>query len=455
MLAALLGVGPASAGYSRALVEVSMPAWSADGSQVAWTQQRAGWRRPGIVVARANGRERRLVVPEAAAPHWSPDGRHLAYLGVDPLAVGLLWIADADGTNPKLVATTASAAAWSADGRELYFDERGVTCEQLTAVDADNPAVSRVVTHGSDPMISPDGTKLAYLTSPNPPNCSGGFGLLTVADTDGSDARVVSSTPVYHASWAPDGHALAADVVYGFQGSQIEMIAADGSSQRPIAFGNNAAWSPDGTMIGFMTAGQGRQFPNNRPQLALYDVATGVLRTNLLSGADVYRGGPVWSPDSRQIALARALERGDDGVSVSNRFVTAQVAVMVVPVERPRSAHRISVAPCEFVAPLCTLAGGPTGDRLRGTSRRDVVWGYGGPDQIVGGRGSDELHGGSGDDVLNPGPGSDFVAAGADDDIVLARDGERDSVYCGSGYDIVIADAVDVVDWSCDRILRP
>jgi hypothetical protein len=54
---------------------------------------------------------------------------------------------------------------------------------------------------------------------------------------------------------------------------------------------------------------------------------------------------------------------------------------------------------------------------------------------------------------LNGGPGSDFIAAGTGIDVVLARDGARDLVYCGGGYDVV-ADAFDRVDASCERVVR-
>jgi Ca2+-binding RTX toxin-like protein len=65
----------------------------------------------------------------------------------------------------------------------------------------------------------------------------------------------------------------------------------------------------------------------------------------------------------------------------------------------------------------------------------------------------DDLHGGSGNDLLNGGPGSDFIAAGPGIDVVRARDGARDLVYCGGGYDVVLADAFDRVDASCERVV--
>jgi hypothetical protein len=78
----------------------------------------------------------------------------------------------------------------------------------------------------------------------------------------------------------------------------------------------------------------------------------------------------------------------------------------------------------------CTITGTPGADRLRGTSRDDVicagegddrvearsgddaVFGDGGEDRVDGGAGDDTLYGGDGRDRLDGGPGWDVVSAG-------------------------------------------
>ncbi|MEK6250888.1 MAG: hypothetical protein AABM43_02895 [Actinomycetota bacterium] len=109
----------------------------------------------------------------------------------------------------------------------------------------------------------------------------------------------------------------------------------------------------------------------------------------------------------------------------------------------------------------------------------DLLRGYFGHDLVRGGDGNDELHGGPGNDVEYAGPGVDTVFGGRGNDVisalaqvdvsqpgvdtvharrgndmVLVRDGEADQVFCGSGFDTVIADQQDVVARSCERVLR-
>lgn len=106
------------------------------------------------------------------------------------------------------------------------------------------------------------------------------------------------------------------------------------------------------------------------------------------------------------------------------------------------------------------LTGHGGADRLRGGD---------GADRIDGGAGDDALDGGFGDDVIVGGPGRDTISAdlaGGDcgpawcklpygNDRVEARDGEADSIACGAGSDVVVADAADVVAPDCEQVQRP
>jgi hypothetical protein len=46
------------------------------------------------------------------------------------------------------------------------------------------------------------------------------------------------------------------------------------------------------------------------------------------------------------------------------------------------------------------------------------------------------------------------VHGGAGDDTFHVRDGEQDIVDCGDGNDTVQADFADVVDTSCEKVIR-
>ena len=68
--------------------------------------------------------------------------------------------------------------------------------------------------------------------------------------------------------------------------------------------------------------------------------------------------------------------------------------------------------------------------------------------------GDDVLSGGEGADRLYGGLGRDRIQAGAGGDRIGTRDGVADRVVCGRGKDVVLADSLDAVDGSCERITR-
>jgi Ca2+-binding RTX toxin-like protein len=98
------------------------------------------------------------------------------------------------------------------------------------------------------------------------------------------------------------------------------------------------------------------------------------------------------------------------------------------------------------------LHGGPGNDTLVGDV--PLVGDLVSRDRLWGGRGDDTLRGGDGNDRIHGGRGRDTIAAQAGNDRIFARDGERDVIDCGPGFDRVRADGADVVDTSCERVRR-
>jgi Ca2+-binding RTX toxin-like protein len=82
------------------------------------------------------------------------------------------------------------------------------------------------------------------------------------------------------------------------------------------------------------------------------------------------------------------------------------------------------------------VAGTRFDDSLTGNGVANELEGDEGDDQLTGLGGNDELFGDEGDDILNPG---------------ASPDGSRDFVFCGSGFDVALADPLDAVDPSCER----
>jgi Ca2+-binding RTX toxin-like protein len=104
-----------------------------------------------------------------------------------------------------------------------------------------------------------------------------------------------------------------------------------------------------------------------------------------------------------------------------------------------RSAGQLTVVPPAFYAGTSraeTLTGSNANDVLFGRGGNDTLRGRGGNDVIRGGIGNDRLYGGSGRDVIAGEPGNDWL---------YSRDGQRDTLNGGPGFDEAWVDGLDVV----------
>jgi len=89
-------------------------------------------------------------------------------------------------------------------------------------------------------------------------------------------------------------------------------------------------------------------------------------------------------------------------------------------------------------------------DRLGGGQNYDELYGYGGNDKLLGRSGGDFIFA----EESSENEGEDVVQGNEGNDWILARDGVRDTISCGTGrYDTVIYDSggIDRVSDSCER----
>jgi Ca2+-binding RTX toxin-like protein len=91
------------------------------------------------------------------------------------------------------------------------------------------------------------------------------------------------------------------------------------------------------------------------------------------------------------------------------------------------------------------VGGGGGGVFTGGGSEDDTMVGGLGDDALFGERGADRMFGRRGRDRLSAGRGRDEVFAGRGNDRVNSRDGRRDRVRCGAGFDLVLADSLDLL----------
>jgi Tol biopolymer transport system component len=179
----------------------SDPAWSPDGTEIAFTRSKAGGYGSLYVMDASEANLRQLTRgPYDGAPAWSPDGRVIAFerthLGKSGLAPSDVWIVPATGGRASRLIRHAAEPAWSVDGRQLAFSSRrdrfGMTCFQECYVssevyiaDADGTHQHRVTRTKADdrsPAWSPDGLWLA-MSSDRGDRAHHRFSIWLVSDT--------------------------------------------------------------------------------------------------------------------------------------------------------------------------------------------------------------------------------------------------------------------------------
>jgi Tol biopolymer transport system component len=183
------------------------PAWSPDGTSIAFSSKRTGTSQ--IYVMRADGTGSKpltSVKPGASQPSWSPDGKQVAFVENDP---GFVYVMRADGTGiHSLGANVANESdpAWSPDGSRLAVVRRtpGTDVTELWTARPDGAGLRQVTKLGAavaSPTWSPDGRRIAFAS-----NLRHRFDIYVV-NADGSGLRrlTTSTSDDVEPNWSPDG----------------------------------------------------------------------------------------------------------------------------------------------------------------------------------------------------------------------------------------------------------
>jgi Tol biopolymer transport system component len=172
--------------------------------------------------------------------------------------------------------------------------------DEIELMNPDGSSITPLHVFGSDPMISPDGSKIAYCSLRD--NI---YSQIYVMNSDGSAQKRITDIKTGDAcgpAWSPDGTKIA---YYAFANPQpsrnpgIWVINADGSNPNKLTdHGMDPSWSPNGQQIVFASHRDG--------VFQIYAMnadGSGVKRLTKHNAED---SNPVWAPDGSSIAYISA-----------------------------------------------------------------------------------------------------------------------------------------------------
>jgi TolB protein len=225
------------------------PAWSPDGSTLAFTSYMRG--SPDLYTIGADGKGLKQLVGgngSKITPSWSPDGTLIAFSSSLLSSDAKLYTIPSKGSKVRQITNSSSgidlAPTWSPDGGALIFASDRVGGLHLYRMSSSGGPATRLTFVGYQndmPNWSPMGDKVAFAGRD-----AGTFDIF-IMNPDGSNIQrlTIGSGSNEHPNWSSDGRFIVFSSTRGGE-LAICLMRADGSNQTRISKGNGLLpqWGP-------------------------------------------------------------------------------------------------------------------------------------------------------------------------------------------------------------------
>jgi Tol biopolymer transport system component len=240
------------------------PAWSPDGTKIAFESDRAGSGNYEIYVMNADGSGVTRLTNNSANdvdPDWSPDGERIVFTSLRD-GNSEIYVMDADGSDQTNLTNSGlsseSAPAWSPNGAKVAFERSN----EIYVMNSDGSNPENLTNNAAldlYPAWSPDGSRIAFWSSRD------GNEELYAMNADGSgQTRLTSNLAAdQEPAWSPDGGRIA--FTSGRDGNtEIYVMNANGSGQTNRTNNGASDSYPDWQPTGVQGLGKDLYDPNVR-----------------------------------------------------------------------------------------------------------------------------------------------------------------------------------------------